>query len=107
MGAVTVLRLEGDIDEAGINALRVAMTECMQNQRFNVVANLEGVRFVSYLGVGVLVDRLRQFRAYHGDLKLTGLNLYTRRLLRTVGVTKVFETFDGESQAVQAFREAA
>ena len=46
-------------------------------------------------------------RAGGGDLKLTGVNLYTERLFRMVGVTNVFETFATEAQAVQAFAEAA
>ncbi len=106
-GAVTVLRLDGDIDEGGMNTLRLALMECIRDERFNVVVNMAEVKFVSYMGVGVLVERLRQLQAYRGDLKLVGVNLYTERLFRMVGVTKVFERFDVESQAVQAFREAA
>ena len=106
-GAVTVLRLDGDIDEDSMNGLRQHLMECIHSGRCNVVVNLSGVKFVSYMGVGVLVERLRQLRAGGGDLKLTGVNLYTERLFRMVGVTNVFETFATEAQAVQAFAEAA
>lgn len=106
-GTVTVLRLDGDIDEDGMNTLRLSLMECIQSQRCNVVVNLSAVKFVSYMGVGVLVERLRQLRAGKGDLKLTGVNLYTERLFRMVGITNVFETFATEAQAVQAFAEAA
>lgn len=106
-GAVTVLRLEGDIDEDGMNVLRLGLMECIQSQRCHVVVNLSAVKFVSYMGVGVLVERLRQLRACNGDLKLTGVNLYTERLFRMVGITNVFDTFATEAQAVQAFAEAA
>lgn len=106
-GPVAVLRLEGDIDEDGMNTLRVSLMECLQDQRYQVVVNMTDVKFVSYMGVGVLVERLRQLRAHQGDLKLTGVNLYTQRLFRMVGVAKVFEMYDSEVQAVQAYREAA
>lgn len=106
-GAVTILRLEGDIDENGMNGLRLGLMECIQKQRCNVVVNLSAVKFVSYMGVGVLVERLRQLRSAGGDLKLTGVNLYTERLFRMVGVTNVFDTFPTEAGAVQAFAEAA
>jgi len=106
-GMVTVLRLEGDIDEDGMNVLRLSLMECIQAQRCHVVVNLSAVKFVSYMGVGVLVERLRQLRSANGDLKLTGVNLYTERLFRMVGVTNVFDTFSTEAQAVQAFAEAA
>ena len=106
-GAITVLRLDGDIDEDGMNMLRLALAKCIQDQRYHLVVNLEHVKFVSYMAVGVLVERLRQIRAYRGDMKLVGVNLYTERLFRMVGVTKVFEMFRAEPLAIQAYREAA
>jgi anti-sigma B factor antagonist len=106
-GAVTVLRLDGDIDEDGMNDLRLTLMNCIQDHRYHVVVNLESVKFVSYMGVGVLVERLRQLRAYNGDMKLAGVNLYTQRLFRMIGVGHVFETFDSEHQAVQKYQKAA
>ena len=107
LGPVTVIRLEGDIDEEGVGALRIALVRCLRESRHHVVVNLSGVKFISYMGVGVLVERLRQFRAYDGDLKLAGLNLYTKRLFRMVGVTTLFEVFESEEQAVLVYQQAA
>lgn len=106
-GAVTVLRMEGDIDETGIQDLRSALLECLKDRRYHVVANLSGVRFVSYMGLGVLVERLRQFRAQRGDLRLVGLNLYIERMFRMAAITNLFEIFETETQAVQDYLEAA
>ena len=106
-GAITVLRLQGDIDENGMNDLRLGLADCLRDQRYHVVINMTHVSFVSYMGVGVLVERLRQFRANGGDMKLVGVNLYTQRLFRMAGITKVFEIYDAEGQAEQVFRDAA
>ncbi len=106
-GAVTVLRLEGEIDEGGMNELRQSLLGCMRDQRCNLVVNLSGITFVSYMGVGVLMEGLRVLRAHGGDLKLSGVNLYTERLFRMVGVGRIFETYDGEDQAVISYRQAA
>ncbi len=107
MGKVTILRLMGDIDEHGIDLLRSQLMHCLQERRCHIVVNMRDVKFVSYMGVGVLVERLRQCRNHQGDMKLVGVNLYTERLFRMVGITKVFETFESENQAVQAYQEAA
>lgn len=107
MGSVTILRLVGDIDEDGMNDLRLALMHCIQEERCNVVVNMTGVKFVSYMGVGVLVERLRQVRAYNGDLKLSNVNMYTQRLFRMSSVTKLFSMFASEPDAIQAFRAAA
>ncbi|MDQ1257454.1 MAG: Anti-sigma factor antagonist, partial [Candidatus Hydrogenedentes bacterium] len=44
MGPVTVLRLEGNIDEDGVNQLRVGLLRCIKERRFNLVVNLTGIR---------------------------------------------------------------
>lgn len=106
-GSVTVLRLTGDIDEGSVDVLRKAIMGCIGDQRYNVVVNLTGVKFISYMGLGVLVERLRQLRSHDGDLKLSGVNLYTQRLIRMVGAKNVFEIFEVESQAISQFRQAA
>ena len=107
IGAVTVLRLQGDIDETGVDALRTALYECINDGRAKLVMNLSSIRFVSYMGVGVLVERLRKLRAQGGDMKLVGINLYTQRLFRMVGVQSLFDTFENESQALGVYQEAA
>ena len=106
-GAVTVLRLQGDIDEMGVDALRTSLYECISDGRFKLVLNLSGIRFISYMGVGVLVERLRKVRALNGDLKLVGINLYTQRLFRMVGVSALFDAYDSETQAIGVYSEAA
>ncbi|MFA6245229.1 MAG: STAS domain-containing protein [Candidatus Hydrogenedentales bacterium] len=107
MGAVTVLRLEGDLDEKGVDALRTEMYNTINDGRSKIVMNLSGVRFISYMGVGVLVERLRKVRAMNGDVKLVALNLYAERLFRMVGVSSLFDTYETESQAVGVYQEAA
>jgi anti-anti-sigma factor len=107
MGMVSVLRLQGDIDEDGVQDLRAALLECLKAKRYNLVANVAEVNFISYMGLGVLVERLRQFRAYEGDLKLVALNTYCERMFRMLGVTRVFDTHATEGQAVEAFKSAA
>ncbi len=104
---LTVIRLEGDVDEDGVKQLRIALVDCLRENEHNVLVNLEGMRFISYMGVGVLVERLRQFRAYNGDMKLASLNMYTERLFRMTGVTNLFEVFENEAQALQGLRKAA
>jgi len=106
-GSVVVLRLDGDIDAEGVNKLRVALLHCLKEQRHNVVINMHGVGLVSYMGLGVLVERLRQFRVLGGDLKLVGINVATERLFRMAGVGALFEVYESENQATQVFADAA
>jgi len=107
IGDVAIERVSGDIDEDGVKTLRIALVNCLRENCYHVVVNLEDMKFISYMGVGVLVERLRQFRTFDGDMKLVGLNIYTQRLFRMTGVTNLFDTFDKEAQALQVYSKAA
>jgi len=107
MGPVTVLRPMGEIDLEGVNALRVTLLECIKEKRVNVVVNCAGIRNISYLGVGVLVERMRQLRASGGDLRLAELNLCVRQILHMAGIATMFNICETETQALESFREAA
>lgn len=104
---VSIIRVVGDVDEDGVKDLRIALVKCLREQSCNVVVDLSSMSFISYMGVGVLVERLRQFRSYEGDMKLVGLNLYTKRLFRMTGVTSLFDTYETEAEAIQGCRQAA
>ena len=104
---ITGIRVIGDVDEDGVKDLRIALVDCLRDNQYDVVVNLTDMQMISYMGVGVLVERLRQFRSYDGDMKLVGLNQYTQRLFRMTAVTKLFETFDSEAQAIQVYQKAA
>lgn len=106
-GAVTVLRVHGDVNEEGVNTLRLALMKCIEEGRNNVVLNVAGVAFVSYMGVGVLVERLGQLQAAKGDLKLACLSVYMRRLLRLMGLSHVFNCYETEAQAIQGCAKQA
>ena len=41
LGPVTVLRMEGDIDDRGANDLRTSLLDCLKDKRYNVIGNLE------------------------------------------------------------------
>ncbi|HOE65021.1 MAG TPA: STAS domain-containing protein [Candidatus Hydrogenedentes bacterium] len=107
VGSVTVLRLEGDLDENGVDELRGALYGCITDGRLKIVLALNEVRFISYMGVGVMVERLRKLRSLGGDIKLSGVNLYAQRLFRMVGVTSLFDAYECETQAIGVYQEAA
>jgi len=107
LGAVTVLRPCGDIDLDGVNLLRLALLDCIREKRLNVVVSCGGIRNISYLGVGVLLERMRQLRKLGGDLRLAGMTLCVRRTLDMSSVTPLFVLCETESQACDSYREAA
>jgi len=107
LGTTTIIRMAGDIDNDSVSGVRDVLYDCLSEGRCNLVLNVSDVRFLSYMGLGVLVERLRMARKAQGDIKLVGANLYMQRLFRMTGTSSLFDTFDSEPQAVGTYEAAA
>jgi anti-anti-sigma factor len=101
--SVEIVRLDGDVDVDGVDALRLSLLECIRDGKVNIILNLGNCGYVSIMGIGVLVERLRQIRSCGGDLVLVGVNVYLERLLKMTGVKGVFSIYENEEQALQHF----
>lgn len=79
---VVVLVLKGPISVHTYEQLDSTFDELLRQQRYNIVIDLAGVRYVSSAGAGVLMNMLTQSRENHGGIVLINL---------TQGVKEIFE----------------
>ena len=100
---VSVLKISGNLDTSTYKLLKGALKELINEQHYNIVVDMRKVVQINYMGVGTLLERLRQVRRQSGDLKLACLNGFTRKTLSMVGASKVFETYETEEDAVASF----
>ncbi|GAB4337628.1 MAG: hypothetical protein Kow0099_11160 [Candidatus Abyssubacteria bacterium] len=100
---VAVLKVSGNLDTSTSRLLKKALMQLIDEEQYNIVVDMRKVVQINYMGVGTLLERLRQVRKLSGDLKLAGLNRVTRKCLSMVGASKVFETFGSEEEAVASF----
>jgi anti-sigma B factor antagonist len=100
---VSVLKVSGDLDTSTSKLLKQVLTELIEERHYNIVVDMQKVVQINYMGVGTLLERLRQVRKLSGDLKLARLNRITRKALSMVGASKVFETYDTEEGAIASF----
>ena len=104
---VSVLKVSGDLDTSTSKLLKQVLTELIEEEQYNIVVDMQKVVQINYMGVGTLLERLRQVRKLSGDLKLARLNRITRKALSMVGASKVFETFETEQGAIESFPNGA
>ena len=102
---VSVLKVSGDLDTSTSKLLKQVLTELIEEQSYNIVVDMKKVVQINYMGVGTLLERLRQVRKQSGDLRLARLNRITRKALSMVGASKVFDTYDTEEGAVASFSQ--
>jgi anti-sigma B factor antagonist len=101
---VTVLDLKGKMTLGeGDELLKDKINSLLQQDRKQIVLNLEGVPYIDSAGLGEIVRTYTTVSRQGGKLKLVNL---TKRITDLLSITKlltVFETFDSEQEAVRSF----
>jgi len=100
---VSVLKVSGNLDTSTSRLLKEVLMELIKDRHYNIVVDMKKVVQINYMGVGTLLERLRQVRKQSGDLKLARLNRVTRKAISMVGASKVFETYETEEGAIASF----
>ncbi len=103
---MTVLSCNGRVvfgDES--SALRDMVKGLIAEGKSNIVINLGGVSYIDSGGLGTLVSLYTSARAAGGDIKLANLTQRVGDLLQITKLLTVFETFEGEGKAVDAFQK--
>ncbi len=104
---VTVVYCSGRIvfgEEAA--ELRERVKEMLATVK-QIVLNLGGVSYIDSGGLGTLVGLYTSARASGGDIKLANLTKRVDDQLQITKLVTIFEVYDGEDNAIAAFKKAA
>jgi anti-sigma B factor antagonist len=108
VGSVTVLDLEGKMVLGdGDTLLKDKIHSLVFQERKNIVLNLGHVSYMDSSGLGALVASFVTAKNNGGQVKLLNLTGRLQDLLAIAKLLTVFETFDGEADAVRSFAAAA
>lgn len=104
VGDVTVLNLKGRmvLDEGEI-PLRQHVDELVQQGRVKLVLDLQDVTYIDSAGLGTLVGKYVSVHRHGGTIKLLHLTPRTAHVMQITHLTRVFESFDSEDEAVRSF----
>jgi anti-sigma B factor antagonist len=101
---VTVLDLKGKMTLGeGDELLKDKINSLLQQERKQILLNLEGVPYIDSAGLGEIVRTYTTVSRQGGKLKLVNL---TKRITDLLSITKlltVFETFEAEPDAIRSF----
>lgn len=97
---VRVLAAPSALDVYTVPAFRDTQVEAVNAGRYRQVVDLSKTTYIDSTGLGVLVGALKRTRAHMGWLRLAALPEQVSALLRTTGLTQVFEVFDSVDAAV-------
>ena len=96
-----VLDLEGDVETFAITKIRAELEKQINDKQYNILLNLKKVSRFNSTALGILIGRLRKFRISGGDICMCNLNNQTRKMFDLMGVSRVFEIYSSEEEALK------
>ena len=104
-GGITILDLEGNIIFGeGSAALRKEIRRLIEEGKDKLLLNLTNVSLIDSSGLGELVSAFVAVSRVGGQIKLLNVTQNVHSLLGVTSLTAVFEIYDDESKALDAFK---
>jgi anti-sigma B factor antagonist len=98
---LAVIALGGEVDVYTSPRVKQEIVNLLNSGTTKLVVDLTGVEYLDSTGLGVLIGALKRARERDGDLKLVCDNLRILRIFEITGLTKIFDIYRSESEAVE------
>ena len=96
----TVIAVNGEIDVYTAPRLREMLIRLVDEEKYHLIVDMEGVEFLDSTGLGVLVGGLKRVRSHDGGIDLVCTQGRILRIFRITGLSKVFNIFDSVEEAL-------
>ncbi|MDZ7261945.1 MAG: STAS domain-containing protein [candidate division KSB1 bacterium] len=104
MGEISTICVRGYLDAHTAPELETAFQKLVDEGRYRIVVNFEGLNYISSAGLGVFMGFIENIRDHQGDIKLTNMNPKIYRVFDLLGFPTLYEIFKDEKEAYDRFR---
>ena len=101
--SISVVKVKGRVDSETAPELDDALTKLLQDNRNQIVLNLEGVDYISSAGLRAVVKAFQAAKKSGGDVRLASVSPPVEVILRTVGMMQMLQMYPTEQEAMAAF----
>ncbi len=102
-GEIVILDITGEIDLYNAPEIKDIISKLIEEQKYNVIINLEKVSYIDSSGIGALISSLSNLKKYQGGLKIINVYASVRKVFELTKLTSFFEIFDSEEDALASF----
>ncbi|MFA6371640.1 MAG: STAS domain-containing protein [Methanothrix sp.] len=95
-----IVSVSGRIDGATYKDLETILNELIDQNKSEIVLDLEGVVYISSVGLRVLLAAQKKVRPKKGELKLVSLQPFVREVFEITGFTKLFTIYPNQEEAL-------
>ena len=101
-GGISIVEVQGEIDVYTSSWVKEAIAEFIKNGNYNIIINLEGVRYIDSTGLGVLIGALKRVKEHEGSISLICTNPQIKKIFNITGLSKIFDIFKSEEEALES-----
>src|SRR5205085_10681433 len=108
VGGITILDLKGKMTLGeGDELLKDKINSLIQQDKKQLLLNLEGVPYIDSAGLGEIVRTYTTVSRQGGKLKVLNLTKRIQDLLAITKLLTVFDTYDSEAEAIKSYKYSA
>ena len=96
---ITVVSLKGFLDAHTFEQLDEVIQELLDNDKINLIVNLENIEYISSAGVGVFIGALAYAQEIKGAIVLVNPAANVREVFDLLGLSTVFTILDSIEDA--------
>jgi len=100
---IALLSVIGYVDTTTCYELTRVIKELIRQKRYQIIADLGGVTYISSAGWGAFVGEIRNIRDLGGDLKLVQMTQEVYEIFEMLEFNKILNTYDSLEEAIDEF----
>ena len=101
---LSIIDLRGEVDAFTAPKLKQEMINQIERGTTRLAINLADVKYLDSTGLGVLIGGLKRTRDKQGELVLVCPNVRIMRIFEITGLSRIFEMFQTESEALDRLK---
>ncbi|MFZ0389962.1 MAG: STAS domain-containing protein [Calditrichia bacterium] len=103
---VDILNIQGFLDAHTAPNFENALQKLIDNNRFNIIVNLDGLQYISSAGLGVFMGVIEDIRNNDGDIKICCASPKVFKVFDLLGFPSLYEFYDREDDAVNKYKSS-
>ncbi len=98
---IVVVTITGDLNESTSIDFREYMNSLLADAHYRIIIDLDGVGYMTSLGIGVLCDMSKRTAREDGWIKLSGPNEELKDIFTFTMLTDIFNIYETVDQALE------
>jgi len=101
---VPIVSVSGRIDAATSKDLESILNDLIDQNKSEIVLDLQGVTYISSVGLRVLLAAQKKVRTKKGGVKLVSLQPFVREVFEMTGFNRLFSIYSDQIEALSGVK---